>query len=222
MALDRGILAKVDRRVFVELGQAATTQAVKIPLSDAAWSTWRRYCRAIGLTMGEAIAGLIEHELRRVVAEFTGADDAPSAARREEELAARESELVARQRRLSRTSQGPAKTEAAGGKVGRNQRCPCGSGRKYKRCHGSADRRQQRDVHSMTHGRGDEGDVVCPAGFLMCVAEARARLEPGTEAGHVEVDSGPQRRCSNSPRRRFRRVGDAGLARRHRRPRSSE
>ncbi|HIB13207.1 MAG: hypothetical protein CL755_14660 [Chloroflexi bacterium] len=22
------------------------------------------------------------------------------------------------------------------GKIGRNERCPCGSGRKYKRCHG--------------------------------------------------------------------------------------
>ncbi len=40
-----------------------------------------------------------------------------------------------------------------------------GSGRKYKRCHGSADRRQWRDVQSVTPGRGDEGDVVCTAGF---------------------------------------------------------
>ncbi len=53
MALDRGTLAKIDRRVFAELGHASGTQAVKIPLSDAAWSTWRRYCQAIALTMGE-------------------------------------------------------------------------------------------------------------------------------------------------------------------------
>lgn len=26
----------------------------------------------------------------------------------------------------------------AGGKIGRNQWCPCGSGRKYKHCHGAA------------------------------------------------------------------------------------
>ncbi|WP_366816869.1 SEC-C metal-binding domain-containing protein [Myxococcus xanthus] len=26
---------------------------------------------------------------------------------------------------------------AAHGKVGRNEPCPCGSGRKFKRCHGS-------------------------------------------------------------------------------------
>ena len=29
------------------------------------------------------------------------------------------------------------KARAAVGKVGRNNPCPCGSGRKYKRCHGS-------------------------------------------------------------------------------------
>ncbi|NOX23939.1 MAG: hypothetical protein GXP36_12760 [Actinobacteria bacterium] len=28
----------------------------------------------------------------------------------------------------------------ASAKIGRNERCPCGSGRKYKRCHGLSDR----------------------------------------------------------------------------------
>jgi len=55
MALDRGTLAKIDRKVFAELGHTVATQAVKVPLSDAMWSTWRRYCEAIGLTMGESI-----------------------------------------------------------------------------------------------------------------------------------------------------------------------
>jgi len=37
---------------------------------------------------------------------------------------------------------GPAKSEApkpvrAGAKVGRNDPCPCGSGKKYKKCHGT-------------------------------------------------------------------------------------
>jgi hypothetical protein len=31
---------------------------------------------------------------------------------------------------------------AAGGRVGRNDLCPCGSGRKYKRCHGDPRNRQ--------------------------------------------------------------------------------
>ena len=36
----------------------------------------------------------------------------------------------------------PAQAKSAGGpvpdKVGRNDQCPCGSGKKYKRCHGAA------------------------------------------------------------------------------------
>jgi len=32
----------------------------------------------------------------------------------------------------------PAKASGATDKVGRNDQCPCGSGKKYKRCHGAA------------------------------------------------------------------------------------
>ncbi len=28
-------------------------------------------------------------------------------------------------------------TRQAGRKIGRNEKCPCGSGKKYKRCHGT-------------------------------------------------------------------------------------
>jgi preprotein translocase subunit SecA len=33
---------------------------------------------------------------------------------------------------------GTAQPKAAPEKVGRNDQCPCGSGKKYKRCHGAA------------------------------------------------------------------------------------
>jgi preprotein translocase subunit SecA len=38
------------------------------------------------------------------------------------------------------TNRDEAPAKAAGGmdKVGRNDLCPCGSGKKYKRCHGAA------------------------------------------------------------------------------------
>lgn len=164
MALDRGTLAKIDRRIFAELGHTVATQTVKVPLSDAMWSTWRRYCEAIGLTMGEGIAGLIDHELRTIIAEAAG-ESAPVFAGRAEELlavresqaAARESELEAaeeqlrgwterlgiregelraleqRTRAASLLAQRPVE---ANRKVGRNERCPCKSGLKYKHCHG--------------------------------------------------------------------------------------
>ena len=59
MALERGDLAKIDRRVFAELDGVGSVRVVKVPVSDAAWSTWRRYCDALGFTMGQGIAGLI-------------------------------------------------------------------------------------------------------------------------------------------------------------------
>lgn len=39
----------------------------QVPVSDAVWSTWRRYCEAVGLSMGEGVARLIAHELEIVV-----------------------------------------------------------------------------------------------------------------------------------------------------------
>ncbi len=171
MALDEGMLAKIDRRIFDEFGTAAATQTVKIPLSDAAWSTWRRYCRAIGLTMGEALAGLIDHELRMVVDEPTDADGPLFGARREEELVRREAQLTrreeelqaaearlrgwevelqrreraveAREERAASPGDSPILAEQSWGRVGRNEPCPCGSGRKHKRCHGTPTRQRR-------------------------------------------------------------------------------
>jgi len=39
--------------------------------------------------------------------------------------------------KLSRDNSGAALPAAPGVKVGRNDPCPCGSGKKYKRCHGA-------------------------------------------------------------------------------------
>ncbi len=164
MTLDRGALAKIDRRVFAELGHNVTTQAVKAPLTDAAWSTWRRYCQTIGLTMGEAVAGLIIHELQTVVDERTDGGVPVFAGQREAELAARElqiaalerdltatekrfhgwaerlgiweRELGAREQRVELGSKLVGQSRTADRKVGLNERCPCGSGLKYKHCHG--------------------------------------------------------------------------------------
>jgi preprotein translocase subunit SecA len=55
-------------------------------------------------------------------------------------------QIEQRQRRQQQNLQfqvGPAQAEApkpvrAGAKVGRNDPCPCGSGKKYKKCHGAA------------------------------------------------------------------------------------
>lgn len=155
MALDRGRLAKIDRKVFGELDHADGVQAVKVPVSDAVWSTWRRYCETMGLSMGDGVAGLILNELKTVV----GVDGARAAAFAEEiarqaeegasQLDTRQRELDVRAQELRRIEehlraweQRLRKPRATGGrtqtsaKVGRNERCPCCSGLKYKQCHG--------------------------------------------------------------------------------------
>lgn len=99
MALDRGTLAKIDRRVFSELDHTDGVQMVKVPVSNAVWSTWRRYCEAMGLSMGEGVAGLITHELQTATGAREGswtslADRAERfAEKRVEQLDARESEF---------------------------------------------------------------------------------------------------------------------------------
>ena len=162
MALDRGTLSRIDRRVFAELTHTAGVQAVKVPVSAAMWSTWRRYCEAVGLSMGEGVAGLIAHELEAVVGDEGDASDvfAAQVARRAGERAsrfdARERGLDTRAERLrdkevhlaawehrirTQRMSGAPDRAVTKTKVGRNERCPCGSGMKYKHCHGPAGHR---------------------------------------------------------------------------------
>jgi hypothetical protein len=106
MALDRGTLTRIDRRVFAELAHTAGVQAVKVPVSAAVWSVWRRYCETIGLSMGEGVAGLIAHELETVGGDEGDASDvfaeqvARQVGERASRLDARERELDARAERL--------------------------------------------------------------------------------------------------------------------------
>ena len=148
MTLDRGTLAKVDRRLFAELDHSKGVQLAKVPLSEAVWSTWRRYCRALGLTMGAAIAGPITHELGRLVG-TSDQSDPMFADELRYRLLARSEALDARERRLDERERWLRSSErllrartrplelAAKMSAGRNDPCPCGSGFKYKRCHGN-------------------------------------------------------------------------------------
>jgi len=145
MDLDRGTLAKIDRKVLSGLGHDERYQIVRVPISEAAWSTWRRYCGAVGISMGRAIASLMEHELGSVVEELDGeplflAQLKSRAAKRGAALDARERQLYAREQQLgARQHQStvvPVGSASHVVKVGRNDPCPCGSDLKYKRCHG--------------------------------------------------------------------------------------
>lgn len=131
MTLNRRLLAKVDGRVRSELDHAEGVQLVKVPVSDAVWSTWRRYCDLVGVPMGRGLAILLHHELASIVDEDladlssrieTRESDIDSRGseltegeknlgRRQRDLAIRESELVARQRDVEAREENVAMVE---------------------------------------------------------------------------------------------------------------
>jgi len=119
--------------------------------------------------MGRAIVSLIDRDLVSVFGGHTGDYPPVLAEQAEEELARRqeqvarreenvsvveerlrgwnehlrrwEGELETRERRVEFAAKISARPGEASTKVGRNERCPCGSGLKYKHCHGLASRR---------------------------------------------------------------------------------
>jgi len=164
MDLDRGTLARIDRKLLAGLGQDETYRMVRVPATAAKWATWKRYCDSAGISMGRAVVALIDRELASILRDQS--DDHLSAfaeqaeeelARRQEQVARREKkaevveerlrawnahlrtwegELETRERRVEFTARMAAQPGEVEAKVGRNERCPCGSGRKYKHCHG--------------------------------------------------------------------------------------
>jgi hypothetical protein len=164
MDLDRGTLARIDRKLLAGLHDAEVFRMVRVPVTPAQWSTWKRYCDTAGVSMGRAITSLIEHELLRVFGGST-VDEVPIlVGRADERLAAREARVDARENAITaaeerlrrrterlrlredlfqaraqraevefKLSAHPTKPMP---RVGRNEPCPCGSGVKYKRCHG--------------------------------------------------------------------------------------
>jgi uncharacterized protein YchJ len=156
MDLGKGELARIDRKILSGLGRDEVHRMVRVPVAGAVWSTWRRYCDAVGISMGRAIAGLVVHELGTVVARDWG-DGSVFGAELERRFAARIEGLDVRERRLNerervlRASEQRLRTEermlrvsrsplASASKIGRNEPCPCGSGLKHKHCHGLASR----------------------------------------------------------------------------------
>lgn len=164
MDLERGVLARIDRKLLAGLDQDATYRMVRVPVTASKWSTWKRYCEWAGVSMGRAIATLIDRELVSVFGDQRGhhlpvfAEEAEKelttrqaqVAAREEKSAAVEGrlrawnehlwtwegELETRERRVEFAAKMAAQPVEAEIKVGRNERCPCGSGLKYKHCHG--------------------------------------------------------------------------------------
>jgi len=163
--LDRGALARIDRKLLAGLDQEETYRMVRIPATAAKWSTWKRYCDSAGISMGRAIVTLIDQELISVFGHHTGNRPSVFAEQAEEELASRQTEVARRERAVAATEERlrgwsehlrsredevearemrlETLSKLSAGpadtlvKVGRNDRCPCGLELKYKHCHGS-------------------------------------------------------------------------------------
>ena len=168
---DRGVLAKLDRKLLAGLGHDETFHMVRVPVTAAKWSTWKRYCDSAGISMGRAVVTLIDREFARVLGD-TGNEASAFARRAEQELANREvavatrerglklveerarsrsedlrgweAGLEARERQVELAMKLMAERHEVAPKVGRNERCPCESGLKYKYCHGLVARGTER------------------------------------------------------------------------------
>ena len=162
MNLDRGTLARIDRKLLASLGNDEAFRSLRVPASVAKWATWKRYCDSVGVSMGRAVAMLMDRELLSVFGEHTAGEwpvfvqqavkelenleariesrehklDTDEARMREwsERLRRWEDELEARELRAEATSKRFSSASTARTKIERNERCPCGSGLKYKRC----------------------------------------------------------------------------------------
>ncbi|MEA2009112.1 MAG: SEC-C metal-binding domain-containing protein [Actinomycetota bacterium] len=163
MNMDRDTLARIDRKLLAGLSDDEAYRTVRVPATGVKWSTWKRYCDSVGISMGRAVTMLIDRELISVFGDHASKSpvfaqrateqlaireakiaarehqaDTHEARTREwsEHLRCREGELEARERRAEAMSKLASRHSTARTKIGRNERCPCGSGLKYKHCHG--------------------------------------------------------------------------------------
>lgn len=101
MSVDRGVLARIDRKLLTGLGHDETYRMVRVPATASKWSTWKRYCDSVGISMGRAIAALIDRELLCVVGDHTGDHPAVFAGRVGEELARRQEQVARREEKIA-------------------------------------------------------------------------------------------------------------------------
>ena len=99
MDLDRGALARLDRRLLAGLGRDERFQMVRVPVTPAKWATWKRYCDTAGISMGRAIAALIDHELVSVLGDRSDGPVSMFEQQAPRQLADREAALTKRERR---------------------------------------------------------------------------------------------------------------------------
>lgn len=97
MDLDRGAVASIDRKLLAGLGHGETLRTLRVPATAAKRATWKRYCDAAGVSMGRAVATLMDRELLAVFSEHTAATLPVFAQQAIDELERRETKIEARE-----------------------------------------------------------------------------------------------------------------------------
>jgi hypothetical protein len=95
MVMDRGTLARIDRKLLAGLGNDEAFRTLRVPADAAKWATWKRYCDAVGISMGRAVAALIDRELISVFGEHTTGERPVLAQQASEELENRQAKIGA-------------------------------------------------------------------------------------------------------------------------------
>jgi hypothetical protein len=100
MDLDRGALARIDRKLLASLGNDEAFRTLRVPATGAKWATWKRYCDAAGISMGRAVAALIDAELLSVSGEHASGEWPVLVKQATEELENREARIGAREHKV--------------------------------------------------------------------------------------------------------------------------
>ena len=100
MDMGRGTLARIDRKLLAGLGDDEAYRTVRVPANGAKWSTWKRYCDSVGISMGRAVTMLIDRELISAFGEHTAGQWPVFAQQATEELENREAKIEAREHKV--------------------------------------------------------------------------------------------------------------------------
>ena len=164
MTLDKRTLSSIDRKIGAELDSQERFRMVRVPIDDRGGRSGTGTARQLASRWDEVSPSLIEQELAAVAtgtSKEVARDAIPVEAERtlrpnrppspksksasllkrddsrqwERQLEYRRDELRRLELRL-RSPAPPPQSTSPRRNVGRNDPCPCGSGVKYKRCHG--------------------------------------------------------------------------------------
>lgn len=103
MDLDRATLAKLDRRKLAGLNREERFQMVRVPVTPATWSTWKRYCGIAGISIGRAISAFVDRELASVLGESNSESGSWFEDQAQQRLREREATLTKRADELAKS-----------------------------------------------------------------------------------------------------------------------